>query len=172
MVEHLVDTTIFKKEGRWPQHLNWAINRVFSNSSPDFNIELNAIIKGCSYLYDKKEQEKIARVYLWKLPEYYWTERDVARIIFMAQAESWQSFYGEDSYTRLIATYYFNVKEVPPQGDSDEIAWKILDKYANNLKTAYSDYSPWVYCVKAVIRFMQGELTKVEDGGNANARDS
>jgi len=159
MVEHLVDVTSSSKKGRWPQHLNWAINRVFYHSTVGLESELSILINGCSYLHDEKYQKKIEEIYWWKLPK-YWTKRDVVRLIFMAQAESWQSFYGEDGFTRLLAKRYYEKAEVPPEGESDEAAKKILNKYATNLKTAYSDYSPWVYCVKAIVRLLQGELER------------
>ena len=164
MVEHLVDPTSITKEGRWPQHLNWAINKAFRSSPYTLERELDVLAKGCSYLYEEKTQEKLNKKYWWKPPK-YWTKRDIVKLIFMAQAESWQSWHGEDGLTNSFVKDYYEKEEVPPLGDSSEVAWEVLNKYADNIQVAYLDYGPWVYCVKAIVRTIQGVFLKKEGDG-------
>ena len=159
MVEHLVDPTVIPREGRWPRYLNWAINKALRMSPYVLEEELGILAKGCSYLYEEKTQEKLSKRYWWKPPQ-RWTKREIVRLIFMAQAESWQSWYGEDGLTSSFVKQYYEKEEVPPSGDSSEVAWEVLEKYADNIQVAYLDYGPWVYCAKALVRYVQGVLMK------------
>ncbi len=155
MIEYLVD---WGSKTKHANHLAWAIDKVLSKASTDVWVEIRTILKGCPYLHSEKTKNKIKKAYYWNIPEDMWAKDDIIRLVFIAQAESLQSFYGEDSYTRHLGTWGIAEAEVPPDGDSDEAAWKVLDRYARNIKVNYLDYGKWVYCIKALLRFLQGEL--------------